>query len=221
MRALIGSLLKFAEGSDLWAVPTGQPYFLHATNAMAKVCGDPDWRILKTANHSFASGVRNGYLSRLPRTPAVFQRKHKWKKYEEGPSEDVLENYPRPRSREDQILWQFQQEAQLNRVRFTDMETARNEYGDSLKIAALLAEDEADGEFRLLHDGTHRVRVNPSIVVRDQHGCPSIAEKNCIFQRALGKREPRLRLKTDVKSAHRKRDATKGARRARSVAMSL
>ena len=199
----MGSLLKLQDGSDLRAVPTGQPYLLHAASAMAMLCGDPDWRILATASYSFATGVRNGYLSRLPRTPAVFKRKQKWKKYEDGPSEDVMKNYPRTRSREDQIRVQFQQEAGIERVRFTDIETASKEYGDSLKIGALLVEDKAGGEIRLLHDGTHIVRANPSVMVRDQHGCPTIVEKSCVLQRALVKREPRLGLKTDVKSAHR------------------
>ena len=72
-----------------------------------------------------------------------------------------MENYLWTRSREDQIRVQFQQEAGIERVRFTDIETASKEYGDYLKIAALLVEDKAGGEIRLLHDGTHMVRVNP------------------------------------------------------------
>ena len=46
--------------------------------------GGPDWRILVTSRDNFASGVRVGLKSRLPRTPAVYDRKVRRRRYDEA-----------------------------------------------------------------------------------------------------------------------------------------
>ena len=54
--------------------------------------GDPDWRILVTKRESFATGVKVGYTSRLPRTPAAYERKVQWRRH--GPEELALDLRP-------------------------------------------------------------------------------------------------------------------------------
>ena len=71
------------EGMDdcrLKAVPEFQPFFLPALAETLKQLGDPDWRIFDEAHNSFSKGVPVGMGERLPRTPAVFPRKTKWRK---------------------------------------------------------------------------------------------------------------------------------------------
>ena len=43
--------------------------------AFLRVCGDPDWAVLD----AYAAGVRLGYKQQLPHTPAVFEKKMKWR----------------------------------------------------------------------------------------------------------------------------------------------
>ena len=88
----------------------GQPFYLHILSEVARVLGDPDWRILVRAKESFASGVRVGYKTRLPRTPAVFERKKRWRKYD--PEDFALEikaNYQSMVGSEQQIKAQYEE----------------------------------------------------------------------------------------------------------------
>ena len=50
---------------------------------------------------------------------------------------------------------------------------AEAEWGSELHVASLAALAKGDETFRILHDGTHGVKVNPKIRVRDQSRFPS------------------------------------------------
>ena len=52
-----------------------QPVRIRWLQAVLKEAGDPDWKGMKW----FAKGIRVGVGVRLPRTPAVFARKRKWR----------------------------------------------------------------------------------------------------------------------------------------------
>ena len=60
-------------------IAEGQPCFLAAIGEALRICGDPDWKIFAKKTESFSSGVRIGYLTAMPRTPAVYERKTRWK----------------------------------------------------------------------------------------------------------------------------------------------
>jgi hypothetical protein len=57
------------------------------TEKALKVQGDPDHRIFGSGAGSFQAGVRNGLGTKWPRTPAVYERKRKFRKYELDVSE--------------------------------------------------------------------------------------------------------------------------------------
>ena len=64
-----------------------QPFLLHMASALAEAAGGPDWRTLTTSTWSYLKGVPVGVGVRLPRTPAVFERKCKWRTLDDTPFE--------------------------------------------------------------------------------------------------------------------------------------
>ena len=78
--------------------PEKQCMHLHSIHAHLKCVGDPDGPWLVEGEASALKGVRVGPGATLPRTPAVFERKVKWKKYDDLDTEDGLPqsrgNYP-------------------------------------------------------------------------------------------------------------------------------
>eukprot|EP00973_Karenia_brevis_P084763 11761873-Karenia_brevis.AAC.1 len=60
---------------------------------------------------------------------------------------------------------------------------AKKEFG-SFTTAAIGALEKSDSTFRIIHDATHGVAVNPLIVPRDQVAYPTVAEKVLIITRA-------------------------------------
>ena len=68
-------LTLFGAEGDLSEVAENQPFHLNAIGEALKIAGDPDWRIFARRKASYASGVKVGFRSPMPRTPAVFERK--------------------------------------------------------------------------------------------------------------------------------------------------
>ncbi|CAE7438573.1 unnamed protein product [Symbiodinium sp. CCMP2592] len=60
----------------------GQPFYLAAVEELLRISGDPDSRVFFSSSVSFAKGVRLGPGATLPRVPAVFEKKEKWRKYD-------------------------------------------------------------------------------------------------------------------------------------------
>ena len=103
VKAVIG-----VNGSEYDVPVHGQPFYLHLLASTARVLGDPDWRILVDNRESYATGVPVGYRRRLPRTPAVFDRKTRWRP--DDPHDYCLEmkgNYGSTAGVEDQMAKQF------------------------------------------------------------------------------------------------------------------
>ncbi|CAE7377226.1 unnamed protein product [Symbiodinium sp. CCMP2592] len=58
------SCIEVASGgkcTDLDVVPSGQPFFLHAVSATARLLQDPDWKAVSCQEDSYVSGVAIGY----------------------------------------------------------------------------------------------------------------------------------------------------------------
>ena len=91
-RELLFTALEFA-GSKLPVRErqAGQPFFLAAIEELLRISGDPDSRAYYTSRRSFARGVCVGPGAKLPRVPAVFDKKLKWRQYKEEESEPDLE----------------------------------------------------------------------------------------------------------------------------------
>ena len=74
-----------------------------------RLSGDPDFHVFYSSACFFAKGVSLGVNEKLPRTPAVFERKRKWWDYsgEQEPNESVRCNYPAAGTHADVIEDQF------------------------------------------------------------------------------------------------------------------
>ena len=145
-----------------------QPFFLAAMEELLRLSGDPDHRVYFTASQSFAKGVRLGVGAKLPRVPAVFERKQKWRTYaDENSGTGIRDNYISAEQHADVVQEQFQQEAQLGAMTEMSLVEARRCF-PNLCVASLGAIEEKDGSYRVIHDGTHGIDVNSKIVVRDQ-----------------------------------------------------
>ena len=97
---------------------------------------------------------------------------------------------------------QFKEEELLHAMREVDESDARRKYGDELLVAAIGAIDKGDSTFRVIHDGTHAVQVNPRLRTRDQHRSPGSGEIKTVL-RLSNRPGSILGLTGDVKRAHR------------------
>ena len=138
---------------------------------------------------SFAEGVRFGVGVKLPRVPAVYTRKRKWRLKKQEDPEACLwyddaqgaDNQNSASAKELAEAVKEQLEVSVVKgqaLKFAEAE-ARQKYGDSLVVASLGAQvkngAKETGELtvRLLFDGTHGVPVNAGIRVRDQNRSPA------------------------------------------------
>ena len=109
-------LEKYSRGPKPSEYPAeGQPIYLEGLQTQLCLSGDPDHRILTKGTHNFAEGVQLGDTVRMPRTPAVFERKVKWRSYEEemdGREPESRENYRSTVGHLEELEGQFQSEGE-------------------------------------------------------------------------------------------------------------
>lgn len=185
----------------------GQPFYLKSLAEYLHVLGDPDWRCLYESSWSYHHGTPVGVEVRMPRTPAVYERKVRWRKYDEGydgAEPRSRKNYSSADAHLQDIEIQFREEAALGMMREVPTDEAKREYGINLVTAALGAIEKTDDTFRVIHDATHGVLVNPRIVQRDQVRSPGIGEARVIMRHARDVGGTVFGLKGDVKMAHRR-----------------
>ena len=106
---------KFGARLNLDEIPDRQPFKLALLEEFLRLSGDPDFRVFYSSSCSFAKGVSLGVNEKLPRAPAVFERKRKWRDYsgEQEPSESVRCNYPTAEANAGAIERQFLAEEKL------------------------------------------------------------------------------------------------------------
>jgi hypothetical protein len=106
----------------------------------------------------------------MPRVPAVFVRRKKLKRYDgdlELGDPKSMDNYKSATAILGQIKEQFAEEEKEHMMSRWTPEQAKKRWGDELVIAAQGALEKSDTSFRIIHDATHGVMVNPRILVRD------------------------------------------------------
>eukprot|EP00435_Cladocopium_sp_Y103_P010320 s1590_g2.t1 len=114
-RELIFTGLEFAGAKlPVREVPPNQPFFLAAIEELLRLSGDPDYKALYNSSASFAKGVRLGAGSELPRVPAVFERKEKWRTCpKENMDDQVRDNYISAKQQAKVVQEQFVEESML------------------------------------------------------------------------------------------------------------
>ena len=117
----------------------------------------------------------------------------------------MMKNYASVHENVAIIEAQFREEEKLGMLCEVPLAQALKEYGaDELHLAALAAIRKTDDSFRILHDGTHGVQVNPRIIVRDQMRCPGVPEARAVMQDCKSTGLSTFALKGDVSIAHRR-----------------
>ena len=179
-RALVfTSIRDHGSRAPLDCIPERQPFFLHAISEMLKFAGDPDWRQYTEAKHSFANGVPLGVDFRMPRTPALFERKRRHRDFAGlgvHECEELRDNYKSVEGFEDKVEQQFEKEIAMGAMVKMSLDEAQRRFGDRLSVASLGCIPKSDDSVRVVHDGTHGQHVNDSIKVRDGQSYPSGAD---------------------------------------------
>eukprot|EP00973_Karenia_brevis_P003523 489601-Karenia_brevis.AAC.1 len=96
----------------------------------------------------------------MPRTPAVYQRKVRWRTYDEVWDGESLSkaNYKSVTDNLDAVEDMLREDVTLGHMRLEAENVAKAEYGQHLVMAAIGALEKGDNTFRIIHDGTHGVR---------------------------------------------------------------
>eukprot|EP00435_Cladocopium_sp_Y103_P057006 s1874_g19.t1 len=132
---------------SLQKVEKRQPFMLAAIAEHLKVIEDPDADAFSLQPGSFRSGVPIG-VDGLPRVPAVFEAKEKWRKYDPVVHPGDKENYVSAKKNALAVQLQFRKEEALGAMVELEETEARERYGDKMKVAALAALKKSDHSFR-------------------------------------------------------------------------
>ena len=182
-----------------------------------RACQDPDWKGL----HHFLPGIRYGVDQKLPRTPAVFPPKKKWRLPEQqarrSPEEMSLDrdlhegsenlNYRSATKHPLQLQAILDEKAKSGKAWKMSLNEARKRFGTRLTIASLGAlvkstDPGGDPVLRLLFDGTHGVRINTAIRVRDQQQTPMTGDIKTQLRVQSASGRPAYALTFDIEGAH-------------------
>ena len=179
-------------------------------------------RLLQALLHAFrdpdhyfgewwARGVWLGAPERkLPRTPALYERKSKWAL---GAGDPALHgewrvNYSSLADHEQKVLAQYSAEIEEGLMQRTTLGKALAVYGDTLIIAATGAIAKKgqgpDGEVRVIFDGTRGIFLNHGIRIRDQVRFPTAADIKAVLAEMAEEGGTHFMLVYDVKKAHRR-----------------
>jgi hypothetical protein len=200
---LIGVAPASEEGIALKGKISGQPFRLGLIEKALQIQGDPDHKIFGNGAGSFQTGVRNGLGTRLPRTPAVYERKKKFRKYELDEFEPFCNTSRSVEENMTQFEMQLEEEIEFGRMEEWSLAGAQQEWGDTLRTASIMALEKSDKSLRIVHNGTHHVHVNPNIRVRDMLRYPGVAERKTMMAAIKDNQSTRFGLKGDVSAAHR------------------
>ena len=190
------------------------PLEFRLLGAFLKQASDPEKGLA-----DFSEGVRVGVGCMLPRVPAVYPRKRKWRlKEQEDPVAHLWQeptcgadnkNYSSAAELAEAVESQLELSVEKGQAFKLTEHEAREKYGDRFVVAALGAQvksgskETGDLTIRLLFDGTHGVPVNKGIRVRDQDKSPAAQDIKRVLRELAEHSGPKFGFKVDVKDAHR------------------
>ena len=184
---------------------TEQEFEVRLIQSLLEAFADPDAYFCDW----WAVGVWLGSMSRkLPRTPAVFERKTKWKFQEPAEDDrgDWQRNYSSVAEHVHLVEKQFREEEAEKLMARMKLRDALAEFGEDLMIAATGAIEKKGrtDEVRVIFDGSHGITLNPGIRVRDQVRYPTASDGRAILEECAEEGGPHFSLHYDVSKAHRR-----------------
>ena len=186
-----------------------QHFEIRLIQALLSAFQDPDWYFCDW----WAVGVWLGSPSRkLPRAPAIFDRKTRWRKIE--PWRDFFSdelhggwqtNYPSLVEHARLVRTQFEGEERERLMTRTTIRKAMNRYGDALNIASAgaIGKKGRTDEVRVIFDGSHGIDLNSGIRVRDQIKYPIAADGKELMSEMADEGGPHFSVQVDFSKAHR------------------
>ena len=114
-----------------------------------------------------------------------------------------MDNYSSVVGHEQVLLNQFREEEALGMMFELDIKVARANY-PNLHLAAQGSLRKGDDSWRVLHDGTHGVRLNNRIVIEDRTRMPTSSDIRSCMEECAESGGRYLSLQADVRKAHRR-----------------
>jgi hypothetical protein len=182
-------------------VAENQPFCLYMMHFLLREMRDPDFELLDTLR----TGVTAGILFPLPRTPALFEEQVKWRLRVDplvsGCRE--AENYGSLADHIEEVEAQFREEEKIGAMKEFRDEVLAAEYGRNVAVSPLAVLIESPGKMRVLHDGTHKTRVNHLVKCRDKLRSPGVREKHVQLRSNRSKNQIPISILADFSRAHR------------------
>ena len=147
---------------------------------------------------------------KLPRTPAIYDRKTKWPVYDTSTClhGQWKVNYGSLKEHEKQVIHQLREEVKENLMVEMSLKEALDLYGGDLLVAATGAIAKKGhgpgGEVRVIFDGTNGVFLNVGIRTRDQVRFPTAPDVKAVLSELAEDGGSYLMLLYDIKKAHRR-----------------
>ncbi len=105
----------------------------------------------------------------------------------------------------DSLEQQFEEEKLLGMMEEVDEAEFRSRYPkDRVLVAAQGALEKSDNSFRVIHDGTHGVSINPNVIPRDQTRMPGSSDLRSAMAEDATHGGAFFSLQADIKKAHRR-----------------
>ena len=103
--------------------------------SLLRSAGDPDWRIFK--EELGAEGVPIGVEEDLPRAPAIFEEKSRWRLEERDglPEPQLRDNYLSTEGRQEWLRKHFVEQAEKGMIVWLSDGEAKKQYGGALTVA--------------------------------------------------------------------------------------
>ena len=185
-------------------VAEGQPFLLKLMSEVLRSAGDSDHEFLLEAERGLPLGIKN----KLPRTPQSFEEQTSWALQDDPTMEyaTIKANYPSAREHEDHLRSHLEKEVKEGLMMKMTKKEFEDRYKDDRAVAALavLVEDDVTGKKRVIHDGTHDIRVNHRIRCLDKLRMPGGREKKYLLKMFRRTRDVVFSLIGDFGKAHRR-----------------
>ena len=145
------------------------PIVVKALAQHLRLAEDPDHLYFDGAPFSLTTGFPVGVDEPLPRCDYLYDEKTKHRNYEHQEGEaSHKQNYISARGNREAIRAHFIEEMNQGAMVKMTRREPESKYGDRLLIAGLGAIEKNDASFRVIHDATHKVKVNPRILTTSE-----------------------------------------------------
>lgn len=179
----------------------GQEIDFPLIHALATLCGDPDADAMRV----YMTGAPLGVDEELPRTPAVWPPRSKWRlpDFDAGSQNMFCDNYPSADDFREALEMDIEEQLAVGWMVKMTLGEAKAKFRE-VDVAALAVVEDRPGKTRVIHDASNKVQVNHRIKVQDAELCPTALDVQAAVRGDEALRPPILAMVADVSKAHRR-----------------